>query len=78
MCVTAVLAYVCVYCLCEHKCVCGVCVSVLMYYGGWCVWVCLGKERLQRQIVLNVVRVFVVGDSSRLEVVLLPRGCYTV
>ena len=23
---------------------CGVCVSVLMYYGGGCVWVCLGKE----------------------------------
>ena len=57
---------------------CGVWVSVRVYYGG-CVWECLGVERRWRQSVLIVMCLLLeILSVNRFEIGLLPRGCYTI
>ena len=87
MCVTVMFVYTSVCIVSWHMYVCNVCVgtsgcgvwvSVRVYYGG-CVWECLGKERLWRQSVLIVMCLLLeILSVKRLEIVLLPRGCYTI
>ena len=53
---------------------CGVWVSVRVYYGG-CVWECLGVERRWRQSVLIVMCLLLeILSVNRFEIGLLPKG----
>ena len=57
---------------------CGVWVSVRVYYGG-CVYGCVGVKTLETKCVeCYVCLLLEILSVNRFEIVLLPRDCYTI